>query len=65
MEAGLAAALPKNHQEVIDKMKNELKAAHSAYRCQRHIVLAAKYRRKVVHRQLKKDVRALSKKVVR
>ncbi len=64
MEAGLAAALPENHQEVIDKMMNEIKAAHSAYRCQRHIVLAAKYRRKVIHGQLKKDVRALSKKTV-
>ena len=38
MEAGLTAALPENHQEVINKMKNEIKTtAHSTYRCQYRI----------------------------
>ncbi len=38
-------------------MKNEVKhTAHSSYRCEHHIVFAPKYRRKVVYKELKKDV---------
>ena len=37
--------------------KTEIKStAHSRYRCQYHIVLAPKYRRKEIYGQLKKDI---------
>ena len=38
-------------------MKNEVKhTAHSSYRCQYHIVFAPKYRRKVIFKQICKDI---------
>ncbi len=38
-------------------MKNELKqTAHSSYRCEYHIVFAPKYRRKVIYKDLQKDI---------
>ena len=38
-------------------MKNEVKhTAHSSYRCEYHIVFAPKYRRKIVYKELKKDI---------
>ena len=38
-------------------MKNEVKqTAHSKYRCEYHIVFAPKYRRKVIYKQLRKDI---------
>jgi len=38
-------------------MKNEVKhTAHSCYRCQYHIVFAPKYRRKVIYKQIRKDI---------
>ena len=38
-------------------MKNELKrTAHSSYRCEYHIVFAPKYRRKVIYKELRKDI---------
>ena len=38
-------------------MKNEVKhTAHSSYRCEYHIVFAPKYRRRVVYKELKKDI---------
>lgn len=38
-------------------MKNEVKhTAHSSYRCQSHIVFAPKCRRKVIFKQIRKDI---------
>ena len=38
-------------------MKNEIKqTSHSSYRCEYHIVFAPKYRRKVIHKTLRKDI---------
>lgn len=38
-------------------MKNEVKhLAHSSYRCEHHIVFAPKYRRKIIYKQLRKDI---------
>jgi putative transposase len=51
----VAASL--KYQEVLNKMKNELKStAHSKYRCEYHIVFAPKFRRKVIYGELKKDI---------
>ena len=45
-------------------MKNELKhTAHSSYRCEYHIVFAPKYRRKVIYRELKKDIGEILRKL--
>ena len=45
-------------------MKNELKhTAHSSYRCEYHIVFAAKYRRKVIYNELKKDIGEILRKL--
>ena len=38
-------------------MKNEVKhTAHSSYRCEYHIVFAPKYRRKVIYKELRRDI---------
>ena len=38
-------------------MKNELKyTAHSSCRCEYHIVFAPKYRRKVIYKELRRDI---------
>ena len=38
-------------------MKNEVRhTAHSSYRCEYHIVFAPKYRRKVIYKQVWKDI---------
>ena len=38
-------------------MKNEIKhTAHSKYRCEYHIEFAPKYRRKVIYKELRKDI---------
>ena len=43
--------------EVLNKMKNEIKhTAHSSYRCEYHIVFAPKYRRRVIYKELRKDI---------
>ena len=45
-------------------MKNELKhTAHSSYRCEYHIVFAPKYRRKVIYKELKKDIGDIMRKL--
>ena len=45
-------------------MKNEMKhTAHSSYRCEYHIVFASKYRRKVIYRELKKDIGEILRKL--
>lgn len=45
-------------------MKNELKrTAHSSYRCEYHIVFAPKYRRKVIYKELRKDIGAVFRKL--
>ena len=44
--------------------KNEIKSsAHSKYRCQYHIVLAPKYRRKEIYGQLKRDIGEIIRKL--
>lgn len=45
-------------------MKNEVKhTAHSSYRCEYHIVFAPKYRRKIVCKELRRDVVEIIKKL--
>ena len=45
-------------------MKNEVKhTAHSSYRCQYHVVFAPKYRRKVIYKQLRKDIGEIFRKL--
>lgn len=45
-------------------MKNEIKhTAHSSYRCEYHIVIAPKYRRKEIYGQLKKDIGEIIRKL--
>ncbi len=45
-------------------MKNELKhTAHSSYRCEYHVVFAPKYRRKVIYRELRKDIGEIMRKL--
>ena len=45
-------------------MKNEVKStAHSRYRCEYHIVFAPKYRRKVIYKELRKDVGEILRKL--
>ena len=45
-------------------MKNEVKhTAHSGYRCEYHIVLAPKYRRKVIFKQIRKDIGEILRKL--
>ena len=46
------------------KTNNEIKhTAHSSYRCQYHIVLAPKYRRKEVYGKIKKDIGEILRKL--
>ena len=45
-------------------MKNEVKqTAHSSYRCEYHIVFAPKYRRKVIYKQIRKDIGEILRKL--
>ena len=45
-------------------MKNEVKhTAHSSYRCEYHIVFAPKYRRKVIFKQVRKDIGEILRKL--
>ena len=45
-------------------MKNEVKhTAHSSYRCEYHIVFAPKYRRKVVYKEIRKDIGEIFRKL--
>ena len=45
-------------------MKNELKhTAHSSCRCEYHVVFAPKYRRKVIYRELRKDIGEIMRKL--
>jgi putative transposase len=45
-------------------MKNEVKhTAHSSYRCEYHIVFAPKYRRKVIYRELRRDIGEIFRKL--
>ena len=45
-------------------MKNEIKKLeHSSYRCQYHIVLAPKYRRKVIYGELRADIGKILRKL--
>ena len=45
-------------------MKNEVKhTAHSSYRCEYHIVIAPKYRRKEIYGQIKKDIGEILRKL--
>jgi len=45
-------------------MKNEVKhLSHSSYRCEYHIVFAPKYRRKIIYRELRKDVGEILRKL--
>ena len=45
-------------------MKNELKhTAHSSYRCEYHVVFAPKYRRRIIYKELKKDIGEIMRKL--
>ena len=45
-------------------MKNEVKhTAHSSYRCEYHMVFAPKYWRKVIYKELRRDVIEIIKKL--
>ena len=45
-------------------MKNEVRhTAHSSYRCEYHIVFAPKYRRKVIYKQIRKDIGEIFRKL--
>ena len=45
-------------------MKNEVKqTAHSSYRCEYHIVFAPKYRRRVIYKELRKDIGEIFRKL--
>lgn len=45
-------------------MKNEVKkTAHSSYRCEYHIVFAPKYRRKIIYKDLRKDIGEILRKL--
>lgn len=45
-------------------MKKEVKhTAHSSYRCEYHIVSAPKYRRKIIYKQLRKDIGEIFRKL--
>ena len=45
-------------------MKNELKqTAHSTYRCEYYIVFAPKYRRKIIYKEIKRDVGEILRKL--
>ena len=47
----------RKNMEVLNKMKNEIKhTAHSSYRCEYHIVFAPKYRRRVIYKELRKEI---------
>ena len=51
-------------EEVLNKMKNELKhTAHSSYRCEYHVVFAPKYRRKVIYNEIKRDIGEILRKL--
>ena len=53
-----------NNKEVFKVMKNELKqTAHSSYRCEYHIVFAPKHRRKVIYKELRKDIGEIFRKL--
>ncbi len=45
-------------------MKNKVKyTAHSSYRCEYHIVFAPKYRRKVIYKELRRDIGEILRKL--
>ena len=45
-------------------MKNEVKhTAHSSYRCEYHIVFAPKYRRKVIYKEIRRDIGQIFRKL--
>lgn len=45
-------------------MKNEVKhTSHSSYRCEYHIVFAPKYRRKIIYKEIKRDVGEILRKL--
>ena len=44
-------------------MKNERHTAHSTYRCEYHVVFAPKYRRKIIYKELKRDIGAILRKI--
>lgn len=45
-------------------MKNEVKyTTHSSYRCEYHIVFALKYRRKIIYKDLKRDIGQILRKL--
>ena len=45
-------------------MKNEVKhTAHSSYRCEYHIVFAPKYRRKIIYKEIRKDIGEILRKL--
>ena len=54
----------RKNMEVLNKMKNEIKhTAHSSYRCEYHIVFAPKYRRRVIYKELRKDIGEIFRKL--
>ena len=54
----------RRNMEVLNEMKNEVKhTAHSSYRCEYHIVFAPKYRRRVIYKELRKDIGEIFRKL--
>ena len=52
------------HHERYQGGFNEVKhTAHSSYRCEYHIVFAPKYRRKVIYKELRREVIEIIKKL--
>ncbi len=64
MSEGLATASQESIKGVLNEMKNEVKhTAHSSYRCEYHIVFAPKYRRKIIYKELRRDIGEILRKL--
>ena len=62
----VSEGLPDIHNKIkeVFNIKNEIKhTAHSSYRCEYHIVFAPKYRRKVIYKDLRKDIGEILRKL--
>ena len=58
------ASLRKITRRFLTKKNNELHhSAHSTYRMKAHIVFAPKFRRKVIHGEIKKDIGEIIRKL--
>ena len=63
IDDGLATVSYIQIKEVFN-VKNEIRhTAHSTYRCEYHVVFAPKYRRKIIYKELKRDIGAILRKI--